>query len=803
MKKSPRPPGRFCRLILGSLLACCVLMVVGITLYAWWVGPDDHPEQQLASISRPVRITFDQYNIPTIHAETTEDAWRTLGWLHARHRLFQMEMMRRTGQGRLAEWLGPSALKFDRYIRGLDLYALAQKSVNAAPAEEQQALKAYADGVNAWLGAQHMPPLELFLIGLTGGRLTGPDMEPWQPADSIVWGKLMALQLSGNLDHEITRARLLQYLSPADVSFLTRFDQDVKIPALPHFAGHILPRDQDWQQIAAAIPMLGPDHASNAWVINGTHTTTGKPILANDPHLGLNAPILWYPVRIETPDQTLTGVTVPGVPFHILGQNRDIAWGFTTTGSDVEDLVIEKTVPGKPGLYQTEHGPAPFTTRTMTFHVKGGKTETRTIRSTRHGIILSDIRSDMEQLNTADTLIALQTTLTSPDDTTWRALYHLNRAHDPASFVSAVNLFMLGQQNIFYADRNNNIGFYTHARLPIRQIHDGSVPIPGWTGQALWKGWRPAQELPPVFNPDRGFLANANDPIEPPGTNPPLTTDWEAPWRARRIFDVLSTPQPHSLADQTRLMTDSTSNAARALLPAMLDIAPDTALQKDILAHLTSWDMRMDRDRPEPLIFTAWVEAIQEIALEHRDIHVGALLSSPDFRLIERIITTPDAGWCMSDNNDNPAHADCRSTIQRALTRALARLQITQGDDWHRWRWGDAHKANFAHQILGQFPVIGGLFTWQGAMSGAADTVLRGASWGEHNPGDYRVNHAAGYRAVYDLSNPDQSLFMIATGTDGRPFHRHFMDLMPQWIDGQFIHINSQNPPQHEIHLTP
>ena len=411
-----RPKRRFWKrsiLAVGLILA---ILVAGTVLVFERAMPDYSGVAALPGLSAEARVYRDRWGVPHIFAANKNDAARALGYVHASERLFQMEMQRRAGQGRLSEMAGRGMLGTDKYIRTLGIYRLAQTSFAALSPEVQSHLQAYADGVNAWLATHEsrLPP-EFLLMGAVPER--------WTPADSVVWGKLMALRLSFNYRMEMLRARLAQHVPKEQIEALfpdmpspvtiepqknpaTNAGNGVKrasieadhssfssLPHAPQDAASPKPAPKP-EDILASLLGLG-DAASNEWVVSGQHTATGKPILANDPHLGLEAPILWYLVRVVTPDMTVKGATVPGLPAVLLGQNDNVAWGLTTTNSDVQDLFIETVDPNDPRRYLTPDGSAAFETKQEIIHVKGEADVTLTVRSTRHGPVMSDIDGEM------------------------------------------------------------------------------------------------------------------------------------------------------------------------------------------------------------------------------------------------------------------------------------------------------------------------------------------------------------------------------------------------------------------------
>jgi len=455
----------------ASLIALSVgvLAVGGAACVFYRAQPDYTGREKMAGLSDSVDIYRDNYGVPHIFASNMNDAARALGYVHAGERLFQMEMQRRAGQGRLSEMVGADMLGVDKFTRTLGLYKLAQSSFEAMSPEAQSYFQAYADGVNAWLDShKHKLPPEFLLLQATP--------EKWQPADSVVWGKLMALQLSHNYPLEMLRAELAGKMPPEQMQWLFPMPP-ARTPVTTQPGLVDQKQHADDNANAKLATLLGLDHAaSNEWVVGGKRTASGKPILANDPHLGLEAPILWYLARIVTPEGSIKGATVPGLPIVLLGQNDRVAWGFTTTGSDVQDLFVETIDPANADHYLTPEGSEAFAAHDEIIHVKNAPDVVLKVRATRHGPVLSDINAKMAGLAGAGKVMALAFTGLGDKDTTSEALMRMNRAPNAAEFLEALKLYQTPPQNIVYADRDGAFGYINPGLVPVRKKGDGLMP---------------------------------------------------------------------------------------------------------------------------------------------------------------------------------------------------------------------------------------------------------------------------------------------------------------------------------------
>ena len=726
----------------------------------------------------PVEILRDKRTVPHIFADNEGDAYFALGFVHAQDRLWQMEMMRRLGAGRLAEVAGAKALASDRFMRTLGIQRLAEKQYAALHGDVQRALDAYAAGVNAWVGAASgaFPP---------EFTLTGFSPEPWRPTDSLLWGKLMALRLSGNWRDELLRARLAERLSGEQIAELWP-----DYPADGPISGKQAAAPWDGlalDSLAAALPIssAGMGGASNGWAVAGTNTETGKPILANDPHLGFRVPVLWYLARIEAPGFEVTGATVPGVPFTILGHNRRIAWGMMSTQSDLQDLFVETVDPNDPGRYLTPDGPRPFVTRTEVIGVRGAADVTLTVRETRHGPVISDA---MAENGTAGggKVLALAATFLADDDLTPQAIYRLNRAGGWHDFLAAMKDFHSPQQNFVYADVDGTIAFMAPGRVPVRRSGRGRVPSPGASGKADWTGFIPFDDLPMTRNPASGRIVNANNRIVGDDYPHYITDDWAAPYRARRIIERLDEGEPQTIESTARIQLDTLSLMARHLLPSLLAIEAPPAGAEQVLAKMRAWNGVMSRERAEPLIFIAWLRELNRGVYGDE---LGPLLADY-WSLRPRFMAAVLGGrgtWC--DDVRTPGREICPDMVAAALERALAQLTAKFGADMETWRWGAAHRASFPHSAFANLPVLGRYTNLAIESGGGNYTVNRGASRVNDEKSPFSNVHGAGLRAVYDLADLSRSRFMIATGQSGNPMSPFYGDMLKGWRDGEALDL--------------
>lgn len=757
--------------LLGTLLLMAVLVPGGFLLWMRAEVPTGKGTLALPGLSAPVEVLRDGKGVPHIMAANLGDAYFALGHAHAQDRLFQMEFMRRVGAGRVAEVVGTRfgswAVDIDRMMRTLGLYRRAESSLAALPPETREALDRYAAGVNAYLATRRDAlPIEFQLLRL--------EPEPWRPADSLVWGKLMALQLSGNYREELRNARLLQTFTSDRIR-----DLYPEAPADSPVTLAAELKDLRFDRALATLPDLGPDLASNEWLVDGRGTVTGKPILANDPHLGLEAPILWYLARIVTPEVTIAGGTVPGVPMHVLGHNGHVAWGFTTTHSDTQDLFVERLDPQDSTRYLTPGGAEPFRTRNEVIRIAGQPDLTITVRETRHGPVISDV--DGGTGAPAGHVMALAFTGLVEDDSTAGGLHRLTLARSVAEASVALTLHKAPQQNVVYADTSGATAFMAPALVPIRRKGDGRTPVPGWTGEYDWTGTIPYDELPRALDPPSGRIVNANNRVVGPDYPHHLASEWPDPVRARRIGQMLDRDVTLSVDRAATQQMDAVSLHARALLPVLLPTRPGNEREVQALALLRSWDGTMARDRAEPLIYAWWLrELVRRLTADE----LGELFPAYwDLRAeAVRHMLTEAQGWC--DDVSTPTPESCADALSASLATALAAITKRHGNDMSGWSWGLEHKAVLNHRLLGKIPVLGSLFDLSVATDGDVHTVNRGTTRVASNEAPFSHVHGPGFRAVYDLADLANSRFVIATGQSGNPLSPHWGDFTTLWADG-------------------
>jgi penicillin amidase len=761
--------------------------------------PEPSGTLAIAGLSAPVEIVRDREGVPHIFARTADDLYAGLGFAHAQDRLWQMELQRRAGQGRLSELFGGRTFQNDVFLRTLDLYGHAERSLAAMPAEARSALEGYARGVNAYLTRPlgwlepRLPP-EFVLLRHRP--------EPWRAADSAVIVKLMALQLSKNVNRELLRlAFAAQGLGSAEIEDLMPPDAADSPRPMPELASlYPLNGAAATQRRADASDLLDlpiGTGASNNWVVAGARTKSGKPLLANDPHLRLTAPSTWYlaHLALERPDTkaaNVVGGSLPGVPLIVLGRGDHLAWGFTNTGADVQDVFIEKLNPANAREYLTPDGWRPFEVEEMAIAVRGGGVRKVERRRTRHGPVLPGFYRNLEGLLGPGHVAALQWTGLRDDDTTFAAGIFDPAIRSVPDYMARMALYVVPMQSIVVADVGGSIGMIAPGRVPVRSAGNavgGRAPVPGWDAAYDWEGYVAFEQLPRATGGRDGAIGTANARIVGPDYPHLLTYDWEAPFRLRRIEELILGRDGHDIAGMRAAQNDALSPAVARLLPPMIAAArAGGSTESAVLAELAAWDGRMRADRPEPLVFTAWMRAAAKALYaddlgpafdRYFDYRAPALI-----RLLEGRATARD--WC--DDRTTPARESCAAIFAAALQDALGELRARYGPDRARWLWGSAHRAVGEHRPFGAVPLLARFFNVEVDSAGGNYTLNRGKADFDAEP-PFANRHAAGLRAIYDLADLDRSLFMQTTGQSGNPLSPFYRSFAARWAEGEYIEI--------------
>jgi penicillin amidase len=769
--------------ILRAFVALALLLaLIAVAGYAWLRQslPQLDGTLALSGLKAPVEIVRDRYGVPHIYAGSVEDAYFALGFVHAQDRLWQMEMNRRIGSGRMSEVLGAATLDADKFLRTLGVHRVAEATLESLSPKARSQLDAYAAGVNAFLAQRSGPLPPEFL-------LTGVKPEPWQSADSVAWIKMMAWDLGANWRTELLRLRLSKKLSAAQIGeFLPPYPGDAPL-AIADYAA--LYRQLDASKLAALVlPGLTEDGASNNWVVAGSRTASGKPLLANDPHLGLAAPAIWYFAHLSAPGFEVMGATLPGVPGVVLGHNRHIAWGFTNTGPDVQDLYIER-VDGA-GQVLAPQGWQQLATHSEVIKVKGQPDVTLTVRASRHGPLISDVFKPAAEALPQDFALAFAWTALREDDLSVQAAGRFATANNWNEFLAAARDFHSPQQNMVYADTDGNIGYIAPGRVPVRKPDNdlkGQAPAPGWDAKYDWDGFIPFAELPQSYNPASGDIVTANHKIVPDSYPHYLTSEWVLPYRAERIKQLLDATTKHTLQSFAKIQADTVSLQVREILPLLLKTKATDADAQQVLRQLGQWDANMAVEGAEPLIVSAWLRELGRLiyADELGDMFEAEWAHRADFMYHVLADTGGQGHWC--DDVNTPAKETCADLLPRALDLALADLKRRYGDDPKRWRWGEAHFALSEHRPFGRQAQLAKFFDIRVPSPGDTYTINVGRNSLANESAPFASRHAASLRAIYDLADLDKSVYIHSTGQSGNLLSPLYKNFAERWARVEYI----------------
>ncbi|MGR3378768.1 penicillin acylase family protein [Salipiger abyssi] len=794
------------RWLLRLASAAIFLTVIVVALVYYLASrslPDYDKELAVDGIGAGVEIVRDNSAVPHIFAETDADAFFGLGYAHAQDRLWQMVLMRRTVQGRLSEIFGRRTLDTDLLMRRLDLYPLAVRSVAAQDPQAMQALRAYAAGVNARIDEINAESLgrgapEFFLFNAP--------VAPWQPADSIALVKLMALQLSGQFRDEILRARTSLLLPDPDrLADILPDAPGSGTAALPEYAslfpGKTMPRYAGTphpEGPLSPVPERGFAGASNAWAAAPSRSAGGGTLLANDPHLGFTAPSTWYLARLQLADGGVIGGTIPGVPAVMLGRSQRLAWGITSSYLDDQDLYIEELNPDNPQEYRTPDGWKRFETRRTIVEIKDEAPVTVTLRWTDNGPVLPKSRFDLEAITPPGHVVSMSWTALSGEDSSLSGALRLMRAGSVEEALEAAPLYVAPAQMLTVIDREH-IGLKLVGAMPRRDAahqSQGRLPSPGWIEANRWQGMLPDASNPVWTDPAGGIVGNTNNKIIDRPFPLHVSYDWGDSQRVMRWTQLMQGRQVHTRDSFIEAQLDTVSPAARTLLPLIgRDLwytgeaapagTPERQRQR-ALELLANWNGEMNEHLPEPLIYAAWLRALQERLI--RD-ELGPLADAFDHvepLFIERVYRNVDGAGVWCDVIRSVAVESCSDISRMALDDALVWIGEQYGTALESLRWGDAHQAMHKHTVLGDIPLLRYFVNIRQSSSGGDFTLERGRTSGR-DPEPFLSVHGATYRGVYDFADPDSSVFINSTGQSGHFLSRHYDDLGTLWRRGEYI----------------
>ena len=790
------------RALLALLLLVLALAVLAAG-YAWRASPQHSGQVTAPGLQAAVSIERDGHGVPTVTAQNDADLAYAMGFAHAQDRGWQLEVQRRIGAGRLSEAFGASALETDRFLRALGVRRAAQAqwdwgAQHGDPAGRKVA-QAYADGVNAGWRSQARPP-EMVILGL--------QFEEWTPVDSLSWALMMAWDLGTNWRSELERFRLALQL-PAPVG--ERAAQIAEL--MPPYPGDRLPALADYPNLYASLGLGSgtPSPAvqladyfssgvegvgSNNWAVAASHSASGQPLLANDPHLKLQAPSLWYLARLKRPGLEVAGGTLPGLPHVVLGQNQHIAWAFTNTGPDTQDLYLEeiRELEGRTEVRTPEGWQAAKVVEER-IRIKGGQEEVLRLRVGRNGPFISDAGAGKDLLKTSGRrqfALAMRWTALEAEQDPIGAALKQNRAKSYAEYRDAMRQWHSPQQNMLVAEKGGGIHFIAPGRIPVRAPqHDlhGLLPAPGWEARYDWQGSIPFDALPQENEPARGWLATANQKIHGNDYPAQISHEWALPHRQQRIEQMLQATPKHTLDTLAAMHADELSLGALPLLKSFKAARSDHPLAAQIAAQQAAFDGRMNVGDAAPAVFWAWVRHFTEGVLSDELGPAGAkLLEKRSFRdAIERMAQSDTSPWC--DERSTPAIETCSMQANAALSKALDELQARLGKDPSRWQYGQLHRAKAEHRPFSRVPQLRPFFELS-APSGSDPYAINVAAvrfapdWAGER---YQSDHGPSLRALYDLGDPARSRVMISTGQSGLPWSRQYRDLLAPWMAVQYM----------------
>ena len=782
-----------------------VFCIATVAVLYWFFSrsiPDYSEDFAVAGINAPVEIVRDNANVPHIFGQSDDDVYFGLGMSHAQDRLWQMLLLRRTAQGRLSELFGQATVSTDRFLRRLDLYPLAVRSVAVQDDYALKALEAYSAGVNAWLkeindGARGRGAPEFWLFE--------PNIAPWQPADSIAIGKLMALSLTDHARYEIERAQVSRLLPEERVYDILPDTPGQAIASLPEYASLFDEPIPTFAQITtnedgflSPIKPRGRAGASNIWAATPSRSAARSTLLANDPHLELTAPTIWYLARLELETGGVIGGTFPGSPTVLVGRSDTLGWGLTNSYADDQDVFLEKVNPENREQVDSPTGWKTLRSRQSIIQVKDAEPIPLTLRWSDNGPILESSQLEVGSITPVGHVAALSWSALSDKDTSIQSLLKIMRSQSVSEALAAGEDFVAAAQNLVVVDREN-AAMKVIGKLPRRAARhqtQGRLPAPGWDARNRWQGTLSYSANPEYLADDGGIVGNTNNKTIDRPFPLHVSFEWGDSQRVQRWERLMQSREVHTRESFIEAQLDTVSVTARTLLPLVArdlwftgEAAPEGTLErqrKRALDLLAEWNGEMNEHLPEPLIYAAWMRALQDRLIRDELGPVANKFSRPQPIFLERVFRDVEGAsiWC--DVIQSAPVETCSDLARLSLDDALIWIDEQYGPALESLRWGDAHQATHDHTVLGDIGWVSWLVNIRQSTSGGDYTLQRAMTRGS-GPNPFENVNGAGYRGVYDFADPDSSVFIISTGQSGHPLSRHYDDLGELWRRGEYI----------------
>jgi penicillin G amidase len=823
--------GRLAVLVSGAVVLLLVAGLVAAVTVVRRPFPTVGGEIEVPGLAADVEVVREQNGIPHVYADTSEDLFYAQGFVHAQDRFFEMDFRRHVTSGRLSELLGEDALQTDKFIRTMGWRRIAEEELSLLDPETMEYLEAYSAGVNAYIDS-HRPgemALEYSVLALDGLDYTP---EEWTPADSVAWLKAMAWDLRGNMTEEIDRAIMSVNHSEDEIAALyppypydrhqpivtqgavvdRTFEQgatagDTRLPTRPAYSQKTVDALEELRDGLDDMPELmgrGQGVGSNSWVVDGEHSTTGQPILANDPHLGISVPGIWHQMGLHCREVTeqcpfdVSGFTFSGLPGVVIGHNQQIAWGFTNLGPDVVDLYLERV---EGGFYRYDGKRRRLSARQESIEVRGrDEPFTFTVRSTEHGPLLSDVSAELSTVGANAPVgggapprgngyaVALAWTALTPNRTA-DALFGINRATGWDEFRTSAREFAAPAQNLVYADRDGHIGYQAPGLIPIRKSgHSGDYPAEGWLSANDWTGsYVPFEALPSLLDPEAGVITTANQAVIDRDYPYYLGSSWSYGYRSQRINEMLERREQFSVEDMTQMQLDSRNGFAPSFVPYLLDVFMPTQYLAAGQSLLERWNYQQSSDSAAAAYYNAvWRNTLRLTFHDQMQESVWPDGGDRWFEVMRTLLAEPENPWW--DDVETETVVETRDEIlAQALEDARDEMVLRQARRPAEWTWGHHHRMDLENQSLGQSGIgaVEWLFNRGGYQVGGGDSIVNATGWTA--PNGYQVDWAPSMRMVVSMADLDESRWINLTGVSGHPFSDHYVDQTELWVEGRTL----------------